>query len=215
MSSEEAMDPSLSEDPISEDPSLFEWVWSEVTGSYLNIVLTLAIVYLIYKILFPKEEVYTPPPPQPAPLKPQDMTLEQLKKYDGVHADGDGHVCMAVLGTIFDVTRGKRFYGPGGPYSAFAGRDASRGLATFDVAAMTDRYDDLSDLKPDEMEQVKDWHSQFSEKYTVLGKLIQPGEESSQKEAVEEPVKEEAGEALVTGEDKEEDEDDYAKSFKQ
>ena len=42
----------------------------------------------------------------------------------------------------------------GGPYAGFAGRDASRGLATFSVDAITDEYDDLSDLKASELEQV-------------------------------------------------------------
>ena len=43
---------------------------------------------------------------------------------------------------------------PGGPYSAFAGRDASRGLATFEVQKVSDDHDDLSDLKPSELDQV-------------------------------------------------------------
>ena len=67
------------------------------------------------------------------------------------------------------------------PYSGFAGRDASRGLATFSVEPVSisdcfgptvitintelwqvsDEYDDLSDLKPSEMEQVKEWELQF------------------------------------------------------
>ena len=46
------------------------------------------------------------------------------------------------------------FFFLGGPYSGFAGRDASRGLATFNVSAINDEYDDLSDLKPSEIEQV-------------------------------------------------------------
>ena len=56
---------------------------------------------------------------------------------------------------------GKRFYGPGGPYAAFAGRDASRGLATFSVAA-SDDFDDLSDLTPVQKESVKEWETQFT-----------------------------------------------------
>jgi hypothetical protein len=43
----------------------------------------------------------------------------------------------------------------GGPYSAFAGRDASRGLATFDAGLISDAHDDLSDLKPAELDQVR------------------------------------------------------------
>lgn len=60
----------------------------------------------------------------------------------------------------------------GGPYSAFAGRDASRGLATFSVEPVSEDYDDLSDLKPHEMDQVKEWELQFSEKYTLVGESV-------------------------------------------
>lgn len=49
----------------------------------------------------------------------------------------------------------------GGPYAAFGGRDASRGLATFSVAAEVDGYDDLSDLSTLEMDSVREWESQF------------------------------------------------------
>lgn len=105
------------------------------------------------------------------------MTLQQLKIYDGLAEEGEGRICVAVNGKIFDVTRGKKFYGPGGPYSGFAGRDASRGLATFSVEPVSDDYDDLSDLKPGEMEQVQEWELQFSEKYDLVGKLVKPGDE--------------------------------------
>ncbi|KAH7865006.1 hypothetical protein Vadar_001104 [Vaccinium darrowii] len=36
---------------------------------------------------------------------------------------------MAVKGWIFDVIAGESFYGPGGDYAMFAGKDASRALA--------------------------------------------------------------------------------------
>lgn len=50
----------------------------------------------------------------------------------------------------------------GGPYAAFGGKDASRGLATFSVTANDNNdYDDLSDLSPAEMESVKEWEMQF------------------------------------------------------
>lgn len=167
-------DPELEET----EESLVRWAWSEISSSWLNLGLTAAIVYLLYKILFQKQEEPAAPvePPRP-PVKKQDMTLQQLKVYDGECEECCGSICVAVNGKIFDVTRGKRFYGPGGPYSGFAGRDASRGLATFSVEPVSDQYDDLSDLKPSEMEQVQEWELQFSEKYELVGRLLKPGEE--------------------------------------
>lgn len=54
------------------------------------------------------------------------------------------------------------FYSKGGPYAAFGGRDASRGLATFNVTSSdTEEYDDLSDLDTMEMESVREWEMQF------------------------------------------------------
>jgi predicted heme/steroid binding protein len=96
----------------------------------------------------------------------QDFTLEQLKQYDGIKSDG--RLLVGILGKVFDVSMAADFYGPGGPYSVFAGHDASRALATFsvDAAQFKDEYDDLSDLKPSQLESVKEWEMQF------LGNLL-------------------------------------------
>jgi hypothetical protein len=48
-------------------------------------------------------------------------TLEELARYDGVVSKGSP-ILIGVDGTVFDMTLGKDFYGPGGPYEAFAGR---------------------------------------------------------------------------------------------
>merc|ERR1712071_357070 len=90
--------------------------------------------------------------------------MEQLKEYNGTGPEG--RVLVAVNGKVFDVTKGKRFYGPGGPYAAFAGRDASRGLASFSVAA-SEEYDDLSDLNAMQKESVKEWETQFTKNMNI------------------------------------------------
>ena len=87
-------------------------------------------------------------------------------------------VYLAVRGHVFDVTPGRNFYGPGGPYENFAGRDASRGLAcgSFDEDMLTKNLegplDDLKDLGPDEMEALRGWEERFNEKYLIVGKLV-------------------------------------------
>ena len=70
---------------------------------------------------------------------------------------------LAVRSRVFDVTSGKQFYGPGGPYSNFAGRDASRGLAhgSFDEDMLTKDLDGpldtLEDLDDEQRDALRGW----------------------------------------------------------
>ncbi|PTB46999.1 uncharacterized protein TrAFT101_003567 [Trichoderma asperellum] len=59
---------------------------------------------------------------------PVYLTPEQLAGYDG--KDPSKPVYVALNGTIYDVSNGRKMYGPGGPYSYFAGCDAARGFVT-------------------------------------------------------------------------------------
>jgi len=56
------------------------------------------------------------------------LTDEQLRAYDG--SDANKPIYLAVNGTIFDVSTGRKFYGPGGSYHFFAGADATRAFVT-------------------------------------------------------------------------------------
>ena len=62
------------------------------------------------------------------------------------------------------------FYGPGGPYALFAGKDASRALAkmSFDEQDLTG---DISGLGPFELEALQDWEYKFMSKYTKVGTI--------------------------------------------
>ena len=59
---------------------------------------------------------------------PIHLTDAELAAYDG--SDPRKPVYLALNGTIYDVSAGRRIYGPGGSYHVFAGRDAARGFIT-------------------------------------------------------------------------------------
>ena len=60
------------------------------------------------------------------------------------------------------------FYGPGGPYALFAGRDASRALAKMSFEA-SDLTGDISGLGPFEVEALQEWELKFKSKYVTVG----------------------------------------------
>lgn len=84
----------------------------EIVQSPINVALVLIISYLTYKIYKSRQPQAIPAPPEPdLPKLRRDFTVEELKKYDG--KGPDGRVLVAVNANVYDVTKGKRFYGPG------------------------------------------------------------------------------------------------------
>jgi hypothetical protein len=55
------------------------------------------------------------------------------------------------------------FENPGGSYSLFAGRDATRALSKMqlDPSLFSNEYDDLSDLTDKERATARSWHEDF------------------------------------------------------
>lgn len=167
----------------------------DIITSPLNICLVALICYFSYKLIR-KDTINTTSNKKRSTsvvkkrledMPKQDFTLEQLREYDGVKSSG--RLLIGVLGRVFDVSSASEFYGPGllifanffaiflyyntylgGPYSVFAGRDASRALATFSVdpTQFKDTYDDLSDLNTSQLGSVKEWEMQFLGTLTVL-----------------------------------------------
>jgi len=155
---------------------------NDIVSSPVNLALVALICYFSYKLIartFAKAPSASDPKHRKIEKMPRrDFTLAELREYDGLRRD-DGRILVGVLGKVFDMSAGATFYGPGGPYSVFAGRDASRALATFSVDAklFKDEDDDLSDLTSSELSNVKEWEQQFLEKYPVVGKLLKSGEQ--------------------------------------
>jgi len=99
------------------------------------------------------------------------MTADELAMYDG-RRSGSMPIYIGILGQVYDVTAGKQHYGPGGSYSFFAGRDASRAYVTGKF--QDDLSDDVRDLKPQEFSGLVDWRSfyQKHKKYKAVGKVV-------------------------------------------
>lgn len=167
--------------PDSPTTSLLTGIVHSVTASPLNVFLTaicIGLVYLIYKSATPdKKDAKSEARRVLKPFPKGDMTLAELRKFDG--RNEDGRVLLAVNRQIYDVTKGWRFYGPEGPYAPLAGRDATRALALFSVESVKDEWDDYSDLQVSQMNTVAEWIEQFNEKYDFVGKLVKTEAEKS------------------------------------
>lgn len=106
--------------------------------------------------------------PLPPPVQLGEITEEQLKDYDG--NDPQKPLLMAIKGQIYDVSQSRMFYGPGGPYALFAGKDASRALAKMSFEDK-DLTGDISGLGPFELEALQDWEYKFMSKYVKVGTI--------------------------------------------
>lgn len=98
------------------DPSELEGgLLHEIFTSPLNLLLLGLCIFLLYKIVRGDQPGAggdnddDEPPPLPR-LKRRDFTPAELRRFDGVQ---DPRILMAINGKVFDVTKGRKFYGPG------------------------------------------------------------------------------------------------------
>lgn len=146
------------------------------------------LAYVLYRVVTTWMQPSQPKPPKKAeedvrvdPVAAQDMTLTQLRKYDGVK---HSNILLSVDHVVYDVSNGASFYGPGGSYAKFAGRDASRALAKgkLDDELLSEKWDELSDLTDKERESLQSWVDFFQgkQKYTRVGALIRSEDKKSE-----------------------------------
>jgi len=146
----------------------------------INLILISLFILIAYYQFRPRPKTILPASPPATVFR--TFTPPTLLPYNGTN---NMPVYLAVRGRVFDVTSGRNFYGPGGPYQNFAGRDASRGLAygSFDEDMLTKDLegplDKLEDLGKEEEEALRGWEERFEEKYLVVGKLVAVGDEKA------------------------------------
>jgi len=102
-------------------------------------------------------------------IEPREYwTIEDLRPYDG--RDEDGPILMAVNGDVYNVWKGRHFYGPGCEYHILAGRDATRLLAKTKLEEETE--DELKkELSIADRATLQGWIYTFKSKYEIVGKL--------------------------------------------
>jgi predicted heme/steroid binding protein len=103
------------------------------------------------------------------PVEQRLFDAEELSIYNGT--DDALPILLAIIGSVFDVSKGKSHYGAGGGYNHFAGRDASRAFVSgnFTGDGLTDS---LSGLSSTEVKSIVDWRDFYKRTYLYAGKLV-------------------------------------------
>lgn len=80
---------------------------------------------------------------------------------------------IAILGDVFDVTTGGKFYGKGESYEHFAGRDGTRAFSTGDSEG-EGLTDDVDGLSLDALQGIEGWHSFYvaHATYFQVGRVV-------------------------------------------
>jgi membrane-associated progesterone receptor component len=103
-------------------------------------------------------------------IEPKDFWTEaELAEYDGTK-DPDGPILMAADGLVFNVYKGRNFYGPGGEYHLFAGRNVTRLLAKT-IVVEEPAGEVGKPLNMGERASLAAWVFTFKGKYEIVGKL--------------------------------------------
>ncbi|XP_065833652.1 uncharacterized protein [Oscarella lobularis] len=96
------------------------------------------------------------------------FSAEELAQYDG--SDPEKPIYMAVKGVVFDVTKGREFYGKEGTYNVMAGKDPSHAIAkwSLEVDDIHDNIDSLSSEQKAELDKI--FRDVYQAKYPVVGR---------------------------------------------
>lgn len=106
--------------------------------------------------------------PKPIFVGGRTFDLESLSRHDGKTRP---EICISVLGYVYDVSSGRKFYGPGGMYGALRASDATVALAKFrlDSSLLNMSW---TGLNASERETLRHFVVSMNEKYPCVGILL-------------------------------------------
>ena len=106
------------------------------------------------------------------------VTKEELERNNGSAKAPEGYgtapIYIGAGDMVFDMSfGGVMFYGPGGPYGKFAGKDVSRALALMSLDEADIENTSIEGLTEKQISTMNDWIKTFRERknYPVVGKL--------------------------------------------
>lgn len=122
------------------------------------------------------EEFYNPPfdPDHPSEELRSDSGTRLYTRNELAAHGPNGPlkpILLSILGRVYDVSKGKDYYGPNGGYKFFAGTDGTRAFVTgeFDEEGLIDAVEGLSPLQ---MGEIDGWVKFYDKSYIFVGKLI-------------------------------------------
>ncbi|GMI06052.1 hypothetical protein TrRE_jg3848 [Triparma retinervis] len=125
----------------------------------------------------------TPPSPQPdEPSEPptlNNFTLAKLSTFDGstdetVPNPTPVPIYVSVDSVVFDVSSGRDFYGPGGAYSMFAGKEIGWALATMSFEEVYLGNLDTTGMSVAERSSMEEWIVKYRDYkgYPIVGRVV-------------------------------------------
>ena len=132
-----------------------------------GVVVILSLLVGVSSWVFYKYSYLFYPKPQGRPLR----TITRLE-LSLASADNSTHLYLSILGHVFDVSAGGSYYGKGGGYAFFAGRDATRAFATGDFT-QDGLVESVENLSTTECLAIQKWLQfyQAHKKYAHIGYL--------------------------------------------
>lgn len=107
------------------------------------------------------------PSPSPAPSLPL-LAKETLALHRGSLEHPERPIYIAILGTVYDVSKSRDMYQEGQAYNIFCGREAAVLLATSSLTEIDTKLDELSEKQ---LKTLAEWEVFFQRKYPRVGRL--------------------------------------------